>query len=430
MQIDALNLIEGSKILGSRLGLERISRLCALLGNPQDAMPAVHVAGTNGKGSVSAMIASVLTAAGFKTGLYTSPYILDVCECMQIDGAHITREQIASLVCKIQEPAARMAEEGDPPTEFEIETAMAFLWFRESGCDVSVIEVGLGGRLDATNVLEQPLACVITSISLDHMAILGNTLGEIAVEKCGILKPGGLAVSYPTQPPEALRVIEKKAVESENAFIVPDVGKIKALCSGLDGTDIEYRGLPLHIPLVGAHQVYNTVTAVETVIALRDRRGFDIPDQRIEAGIRAVRMPLRQEVVRRNPLVLLDGAHNPDGLAALADTMRAFVPPRRTAVVMGMLADKEYQKAIALIAPLCGKFIAVSPASPRALPAKDAAACARPYCNDVTVEDDYAKALAEELAYAGGDGAAVVCGSLYLAGPMRKVYFEKFTEGN
>jgi dihydrofolate synthase/folylpolyglutamate synthase len=428
LQIDAINLIEGSKILGSRLGLERISRLCALLGNPQDAVPAVHVSGTNGKGSICAMVASVLTAAGYKNGLYTSPYILDVCECMQIGGVHITREEFTSLACRIKEPAARMAEEGDPPTEFELETAMAFLWFKESCCDVSVIEVGLGGRLDATNVLKQPLASVIASISLDHMAILGNTLGEIAQEKCGILKPGGVAVSYPKQPPEALRVIGEKAKDAGNALIIPEAGNIHALGSSLDGTDIEYAGLRLHIPLIGTHQLYNAATAVETVLALRER-GFRISGGSIEKGIRSARMPLRQEAVCRNPIVLLDGAHNPDGLAALAETMKSLILPRRTAVVMGMLADKEYQKAITLIAPLCGRFIAVAPASPRALPAESAAACARPYCADVTAQDDYGLALTDALAYAGGEGAVVVCGSLYLAGPMRKVYFEKFMDG-
>lgn len=423
---DAMSFIEASKKYGSMLGLERISRLCALAGDPQDGAPAVHVAGTNGKGSTSAMIASVLTAAGYKTGLYTSPYIEDFCECVQIDGMPMPNGEFAEVAADIKTLAARI--EGDeipPPTEFEIETAIAFLWFRRSGCAAAVIEVGLGGRLDATNVIKRPAASVITSISLDHTSILGGTIEEITAEKCGIIKPGGITVSYPAQPYVALGVIKDRARKAENALIIPEAGKMEILSAGLDGTDIEYAGLPLHIPFIGRHQAYNAVTAVETLLALRERCGFVISNESIMGGIRNARMPMRQEVVCRNPVIILDGAHNPDGLAALADTMKSLLTPRRTAVIMGMLADKDYRKSIALIAPLCGRFIASIPQSPRALASEVAAECARAHCADVIIEDDYAKALAEAVRYAGGEGAVVVCGSLYVAGPMRKIYYEE-----
>jgi len=421
---DAISFIESSKKYGSKPGLERITRLCSMAGDPQDGVPAVHVAGTNGKGSTSAMIASILSAAGYKTGLYISPYVEDVCECAQINGVSITHREFAFIAADIRKWAEQMAGEGAPPTEFEIETAIAFLWFRRSGCDIAVIETGLGGRLDATNVIKQPLVSVLTSISLDHTSILGGTISEIATEKCGILKPGDITVSYPLQPPDAQAVIAEYARKTENTLVLPDAGRIRFSHAGLDGTGIIYKGLNLHIPFIGRHQAYNAVTAVETALALRERRGFVLSDGNIADGIKNAWIPLRQEAVCRNPIILLDGAHNPDGLAALADTMKSGLAGRRLAVVMGMLADKEYQKSIALIAPLCGRFIASKPANPRALPSKAAADCAKPFCDDVSVEDNHFKALTEAVLYAGRDGAVVVCGSLYLAGQVRRAFFE------
>jgi dihydrofolate synthase/folylpolyglutamate synthase len=409
--------------LGSRLGLERVAELCALLGDPQDRVPAVHVAGTNGKGSVSAMTASMLTAAGLKTGLYTSPYIQDIRECLSVDGAPIPDGEFARIAGDIEPHARRMAGDGAPPTQFEIETAAAFLWFARRGCAAAVVETGLGGRLDATNVIARPRVSVLTPISLDHTAILGDTIERIAREKCGIIKPGGVTVACPAQREEAWRVIRQSAAEAGNALVVPDMTDVRELSFGLSGTDIEYKGLRLHIPLTGRHQVMNAVTAVETALALRERRGMTIPDEAVAAGMRAARMPMRQEWFAGRPGVLLDGAHNPDGLLALADTIKRFLAGRRTAVVMGMLADKDVEPSVGLIAPLCGKFVACRPMSPRALPSERAAEVARKHCADVTVRDDIAGALEEAGQYAGAEGAVVVCGSLYLAGPARKSLF-------
>jgi dihydrofolate synthase/folylpolyglutamate synthase len=417
---DAMTVLKASKKFGSKLGLERITRLCWLIGEPQDGVPAIHIAGTNGKGRASAMISSILISAGYKTGLYQSPYIEDVCECIRIGGRAMSHQELALASKPVAEAAQRMAGEGDPPTEFELETAIAFLWFLRSGCGAMVIEAGLGGRLDATNIIKRPLASVIMSISLDHTGILGGTIGEIAYEKCGIIKPCDITVSYPLQPPEAMKIIEDRAKAMENALILPDIGGLEILHESLEGTDIVYRGLCLRIPLIGRRQVYNAVTAVEAAIALRERRGFSISDAAIADGIRNARLPFRQEVVCLNPVILIDGAHNPDGLAALAETMKAHLQERRTAVVMGMLADKEYEKSIAMIAPLCGKFIASKPDNPRALPSEVAARCAMAHCPNVSVEDDYSNALRQALGYAGRDGAVIACGSLYLAGPMRK----------
>lgn len=422
---DALDFIGRSMQYGSRLGLERIARLCELLGNPQDGAPAVHVAGTNGKGSISTMIASILSAAGYKTGLYTSPYIEDARECIRIDGAPISREAFAGVASDVRKAAERMAGEGAPPTEFELETAIAFLWFFRSLCDIMVIETGLGGRLDATNVLASPAVSVIASISLDHTAILGDTLGKIAYEKCGILKHGGIAVAYPIQADEAWGAIRERAEAVRNALAVPDLNEASDPVCGLDGTDVAYKGLKLRIPLIGRHQIPNAITAVEAARMLRDCRGLRISDENMAEGIRRTAIPLRQEPIHGTPLVLLDGAHNPDGLAALADTMKTLLNGRRAVAVMGMLADKAYEKSIGLIAPLCQRFIACKPANPRALPSTAAAEVARRDCPCVSVNDDYAGALGEAMSSAGQNGAVVVCGSLYLAGPMRKLLLPK-----
>jgi dihydrofolate synthase / folylpolyglutamate synthase len=414
---DAISFINSSKQYGSRLGLERITRLCHLIGDPQDKLGIVHIAGTNGKGSTSAMVASILSAVGYKTGLYTSPYIEDVCECMQIGQRHITSAEFAATAAVIREKAEPMTLEGDPATEFELETAIAFLWFAQSGCKLAVIETGLGGRLDATNVIGGPLVSVITSISMDHMQLLGDTIEKIATEKCGIIKPNGVTVSYPLQCADAYNVISAFAAKQNNVLLTPDATKIIEVGAGLDGTDIIYRGIPLHIPLIGRQQIYNAVTAVETALELREHSGLAITDDNITDGIGLVKMPLRQELFCRRPIVLLDGAHNPDGLEALADTIKTHLNGRRLAVVMGMLADKEYEKSISLIAPLCSRFIAALPSSRRALASDAAALVAGGYSADVSANDNLTEALAEAIRFAGPDGAVVVCGSLYLAAP-------------
>lgn len=423
---DAVAFISSSVQYGSRLGLERIARLCSLLGNPQDSIRTVHVAGTNGKGSTCAMIAQALTAAGYKTGLYMSPAIEDVCECIRINGSCITHEEFGMVAALVSEKAQQMADE--PPTEFEIETAMAFQWFVMSGCDVAVIETGLGGRLDATNVINSPMVSVITSVSYDHVNLLGDTLDKIAREKCGIIKPGGITVSYPLQDKVAMDTILDWAGQKDSRLIIPDAAQVQVLHAGLNGTDVSYGGLSLHIPLIGSPQVWNAITAVETLRAMREYCGLSITGDNIADGIGKVTLPLRQEILCHHPVVLMDGAHNLDKLAALAETMKAHLSGKRVAVIMGMLQDKDYVPSIKLIASLCDKFITSQPTSSRALPSSRAAELAIGRCNDVRIIDDYKLALEEALRFAGNDGAVVVCGSFYLAGPVRRIYNDSLTK--
>ena len=421
---DAIEYIRSTAQFGARLGLEKIAKLCELLGNPQDTPHVIHVAGTNGKGSTTAMIASVLQAAGYKVGVYASPYIEDVRDCMHINSVPISGEELASITAQVREIALEMGKDGNHPTQFEIETAIAFQWFSQSSCEFVALETGLGGRLDATNVVHKPLVTVITSISFDHMAYLGNTIEEIAAEKCGIIKLDGITVSYPLQQESALRVIKQFASSQKNLLRLPNLNALQDQQFTLEGNHVGYKGLSLHIPLPGKHQVYNAVTALEAIYALREQHGFAISDQAIVNGIQRTIMTLRQEILCRDPLILLDGAHNRDGAQTLADSISSNLKGRRIVTIMGMLADKEYESSIAVIAALSERFIAVEPQSKRALPATEAAAVASKHCSSVSTSGDYRTAFHLALTLAGEDGAIIICGSLYLAAPMRSIVLQ------
>ena len=418
-----MHYIQNTLRFGSKPGLERIAYLLGLMGNPQDDLSFIHIAGTNGKGSVANAISAALTQSGVKTGLYISPYVVDFCERIQIDGQMILHDELAEQVARIQPFVQKAAQNGEQPTEFEIITALAFDYFKRQGCGVVVLEVGLGGRFDATNIINKPLVSVITPISLDHTEILGDTVAKIAFEKCGIIKPGGVTVSSPAQPPEALEVIMRTCAERGNTLVLPSLSSVKILNEGIDGTDIRYGHTALHIPLIGRHQIGNFITAYEAVKALA-RYGFKTDDDVIVRGMETVRFAARLEVLHKNPLVLLDGAHNPSGAAVLADAVGLFLP-QKPVVVMGMLADKDFGAAIAKIAPLAKAFIAVKPDSPRALNPEETAKAARLYCEKVTQADDYKEAFKKALALADG-GPVMICGSLYLAGGMRQAVLDIF----
>ena len=425
---EALDYIHHTLKFGSHPGLGCIRKLLDRMGNPQDSLRFVHVAGTNGKGSTSAAIASVLTKAGYKTGLYISPYIEDFCERIQIDGEPIPHTELARCVEEIWPYAESLAAEPGErhPTEFEIITALAFRYYRQTGCDAVVLEVGLGGRFDATNVIGTPLASVITSISYDHTEILGDTLSKIAYEKSGIIKKGGLAVSSPGQDPEALAVVMEACEAGGNTLTIPNLRGVRVLAEGIDGTEILYGEKRLFIPLCGRHQIANFLTAYETLRALRERRGFVIPEEAVAAGFAAVRFPARMEVLHRSPMVILDGAHNPGGAATLADSIDRFLSGRKITMILGILADKDYRTVVPLLARRAARLIAVRPDSPRALDPAVTLETARPACPDGVALDSYDEALAEAMRGLSPDDVLVICGSLYLAGPMRRKVREYF----
>ena len=417
---ETLQKISSLLRFGMRPGLERISKLLALLGNPQERLLFVHVAGTNGKGSTCALISSVLTKCGYKTGLFLSPYILDFRERMQINGQMIPQEDLARLTQDALPFVEQMERDGEVVTEFEFITAVAMCWFAESGCDVVVLEVGLGGRFDATNVISVPLVSVITAISLDHTAILGDTVDKIAFEKCGIIKEDGATVVFPEQAPEAMTVIEETARQRHNRLLTGDTKIFSGVSSDLRGTRFSYRGAPFEMPLIGEHQVKNAATAL-TALAVLEQKGFALPLEKMQAGFAAVRFPARLELLCERPVFLLDGAHNPNGAAALAAALRKYLPGREITAVMGMLADKDSRAAIGKLAGVFSRVITLTPDNPRALSARELAERWRAFSIPASPMDDVGAAVERALSLAGTDGAVVVCGSLYLASQLRPI---------
>lgn len=415
---EALEYIHMHKRFASIPTLERIRKLMALLGNPQQRLNFIHVAGTNGKGSTCAMAASILRHAGYKTGLTVSPFVLDFRERMQVDGRMIPPETLADLVEEIR-PLADQVEE---LTEFELVTALAFLWFAREDCEIAVAEVGLGGRYDATNVIDPPMVPIITRIGLDHTAILGDTVEQIAAEKAQIIKPGcRLAVTVADQPPGAMEVLMERCKTVGCSLAHPTPGTESILHMGLDGTELEYQGFRLHIPLPGRHQIENALSAFMACESLLSR-GYDRAAFALEHGIASTRFPARMEVIRREPPVIVDGAHNPDGAAALSAALE-LAGERPLVGVMGMASDKDSAGALALLAPRFTRLVCTAPDTPRALSAELLARKAALYCGDVSWIDGIEAACDLGLREAQRlNGVLVVCGSFFLAAPARKYF--------
>lgn len=404
---------------GSRPGLDRIETLLDKMGRPQDKAKFVHVAGTNGKGSVCTILSGVLRAAGYKTGLFISPFIIDFRERIQIGGEMIPEQALCEITEAIMPLVEEMAAQDEIITEFELVTAIAFEWYARSRCDIVVLETGLGGLLDCTNVIGTPLASVITSISLDHTAVLGNTLEEIAYQKAGIIKPGGKTVFYPQQE-EVNRVIKKAAGEQGSRLYSADKYEPALVSSTVKGTRLNFQGQELSIPLIGAHQVKNAAAALAALAALRDS-GLTIPDTAVKEGFANAFIPARLELMGENPLVLLDGAHNPGGMKALSDAVKTYCKGKNTVCVIGMLRDKDSVTSLSYIKGLFSTVIALSPDNPRAMPAEEFAREAGAYFDMVIPMHDREHAIKRAFELAGEDGAVVVCGSLYLAAELRPI---------
>lgn len=398
-------------------GLERIRTLLHALGDPQKELKFVHVAGTNGKGSVCAYLASVLWCAGYRVGLCTSPFLEDFRERIQVDGKLISPETLGELT-ELARPAAEAME--DHPTEFELITAVAMLYFRRCRCDIVVLEVGLGGALDASNVIDVPEAAVITAMGMDHAAILGPTLGDIAAAKAGIIKPGGAVVSFGGCP-EADAVIRERCREQGAQLTEVDFSRLRVVGTGLDGTDLEFAPYgALHVPLVGLYQAKNAAVAVTTVEVL-EKRGWEISRRALEQGLASVCWPGRLEVVRRTgPVILRDGAHNAHGMAATVESLRALFPGKKLTILMGVMADKDVEDMLKLLAPIAGQVFTVRPESPRAMPAEELAALVNRYGVPAVPCAGVAAGLQAAAEAAGADGAVCALGSLYLVGEVRR----------
>jgi len=403
---EAVRFIHSRQRFSSTPSLDRIKRITSLCGNPQRSMRFIHIAGTNGKGSTSVMLSNILTAAGYKTGLSTSPYITCFRERFRIDGELISEAELAQTVTELYPIITNLDKQGIVANEFEVVIAVTLLWFAKRGCDFAVLEVGLGGRYDATNVIPAPDCAVITHIDLDHTAILGDSVDKIAAEKCGIIKSGSKVVAYPVQYPDAMRVIEDSCATQGCPLTVP---KIPPYTADLSGARFEYEGEMYDLRLVGEHQVLNAITAIEAAKAVGIDTSF------IKQGIANATMPARVEVVSKSPLVILDGAHNPDGMSALAKTLNMLGDTKPVAI-MGMLKDKDCNSAVKLVAPKFSKIITVAVDNPRTMTAEELKETLLPYCKEIYS----AHSLTEAINLANQFGKPlVICGSLYLAAQIR-----------
>lgn len=411
---EALAFLEKAKSAGIRPGLSRIEELLRLAGDPHRRLRVVHVAGTNGKGSTARMIQCLLTAAGHVTGLYSSPVVTGLRDTITIDGSAMSAEAFVEGMTVLRRAAERMT---DMPSEFELTTALCFWQFARERVDIAVLECGLGGLEDATNICPPPLAAVLTPVALDHTALLGNTIEAITRQKCGILKPPCAVIASPGQPVEALGEI--LACAAENGLTVRQPNRMAAnmLEEGWGQLAFTYDGARYILPLSGAFQLDNALTALETADALAER-GFLVPPEARPAGLAAATMPCREEVAGRSPLVLLDGAHNPHAAAQLAETVRRYGVGGPLTLLTGMLRDKDTAACAAMLAPLCAHVVCCTPPSPRALTAAQLAAQYRPICPDVETVPEPAKALAKAREKAG-ENALLVAGSFYLAAAVR-----------
>lgn len=412
---EAINYIHSLERFGIMPGLERITALCEALGNLQNDVKFVHIAGTNGKGSTSTMIANALHCAGYKTGLYTSPYVIDFRERIQLDGEMIAENDLAFCVQRVKDVYEKdFLPKGLKITEFEAVTAAAFLCFSKMKCDYVVLEVGLGGRFDATNVISSPEAVCLAYIGLDHTAILGDTIEKIAGEKCGIIKNNTRVVSYPLQRKEAFAVIEKTCNERNCSLTVPDMNRFEITESGLTGTEVKYKELTYKLKMAGEHIAYNSLVAVECCKAL------NLSDNDIVNGLEMTVMPARMELMREEPVVILDGGHNEDCASALYKFVTEHRENRKIIMVSSIMADKDYDSYFKLVAPLADCFIATKANVPRALESKKLKADAEKYCGECFEIESPAEAVEFALKKADKDNLIIVCGSFYLAGEIRE----------
>ncbi len=411
---------------GSVLGLESMRELLRRLGDPQNELKFIHISGTNGKGSVLAYLSTILSGAGYRTGRYISPTLFSYRERIQVDGEYIEKESLACHVTAIAAAAEDMQKAGLPsPTVFEIETALAFLYFKEKRCDIVTLEVGCGGLLDATNVITTTLMEVIASISMDHTDLLGDTLAKIAAQKAGIIKPDTMVVSA-QQKSEAAQVIEDTCKEQHCTLQMVDESKISNVHYGAEGQTFSYKTWEnVAISLAGSYQIKNAALALEGVEALR-KLGYALSDQQVREGLLHTAWRGRFTTLRRDPTVIIDGAHNPAAALELKESLERYFPGKTLYFVMGMFKDKDYAQVIDLTAPLARHIITVeTPGNPRAMPARELAEAVGKVNPSVEWADSVAHGVEKALAMAGKEDAVIAFGSLSFLGEAADAVNEK-----
>ncbi|MBQ8503150.1 MAG: bifunctional folylpolyglutamate synthase/dihydrofolate synthase [Clostridia bacterium] len=423
---EALDFIYSRRKFQKSCGHERIERLLELLGNPQKKLKFVHVVGTNGKGSVSTALSDVLYESGYKVGLFTSPFVVEFGERIKVNGEFIPKSEIAEITSVIRENTLLMEKEGLYPTVFEVTTALGLAYYEKTGCDIVVLEAGIGGKNDSTNVIDAPELAVITSVSVDHMEMLGESITEIAREKCGILKSSCPVVSYPfegtdfgyiPQSEEAAKVIKEECLKGGNPLYLPDTDKLTIESCDLSGTSFCYDGLSIRINICGKHQTANMLTVVTAARVLRDK-GYSITDSSIQKGIAKFRIPGRTEIIEGEPTVILDGGHNVGCMKALKETAESFLKGRKITLLMSFMKDKEYEKSIEIIAPLCENIVFTVTDSLRGEKAEVLCETGRKYCKNVYAFYEVREALLYAKEKAGKD-VLMVAGSFYLVSEVR-----------
>lgn len=402
---------------GSVLGLDNMRELLKRLGNPQDQLKFVHISGTNGKGSVLAYLSTILKEAGYRTGRYISPVLFSYREKIQVDENMIGREELACHTAAVREAAEDMERcHAGTPTIFEVETALAFLYFAEKNCDLVVLETGLGGALDATNVIRTPVLEVIASISMDHMDFLGNTLAEIAAQKAGIIKHHTSVVSA-AQKPEAMKVIEAVCRQKDCVLHTVDPGQLRDVSFGSDRQRFSYKEWEqIESSLLGSYQLLNGALALEAVEALR-KLGYDLDDRAVYRGMKRAVWKGRFTVISREPLVVMDGAHNPAAAEELVRSLNQCCPGKKLYYVFGMFRDKDYRRVIQLTAPLAEYIVTVeTPENPRALPALELKKAVEEINPSVEAARTIRSAVSRVMERAEADDVIVIFGSLSFLG--------------
>ena len=396
-------------------GLDRIRQLLKLLGDPQKELKFVHIAGTNGKGSTAAMTASILCKAGYRAGLFTSPYIYRFHERIQMDGKQIADEKLLPLILKVKALAETMEE---MPTEFEFVTALAMEYYRQERCPIVVLEVGMGGRIDATNAIDAPEVAVITNIGLDHTDALGDTLPKIAANKAGIIKEGCHAVVY-RGGADVESVYEQLCAQLGCPLRKADFDSLKLHSCDLFGQTFDCGGRKnLELPLLGDHQLHNAAVVLSVIDALKER-GWSISEENIRDGLRDVTWPGRFDIVCRQPLFIIDGGHNPQCIQALVKNIDDYLADRKVIALTGVLADKDYGEMFRPVMEKVSAFVCITPDNPRRLPAAELAQHLRAAGADAVACDTVKEAVETAKAMAGEQGAVLCFGSLYSIGDIK-----------
>lgn len=425
----ALEFIYSRRKFQKSAGHERIERLLELMGNPHKKLRFVHVVGTNGKGSVSTAISQVLQSAGYITGLFTSPFVTEFGERIRVNGELIPKSAVASIIKLMKEKISLMEKEELYPTVFEVTTVLAMCYFYEMNCDAVVLEAGIGGKNDSTNVIPSTVTAVITSVSLDHTDVLGGTAQEIAKEKCGIIKGRCPVVSYPfengefpfvPQNADAAEVIKNTCREKGNRLFVPDMKKAELIKSDLSGNELNYDGIHLKTGQCGFFQAANVLTAVEACRVL-SREGYMISDENIKHGISSFFIPGRLECVSRKPFVILDAGHNEGAIKELAKTLSLHATGKRINALCAFMKDKDSKTAVDILAPLCDKMI-FTRVDPVRGEEPEILCCYAEKCKSVKAAADADEAFTYALSQTDENDILLVCGSFYLVSDVRKKY--------